>query len=166
MLRTVEITDAAQITDIYNYYVENSISTFEEQMISVAEMQKRITKVLESGHIWLVAVDQEKNRVIGYAYTARWKERSAYRFTSEISVYLIHDIDRKGIGTELYQALFTHLESIDIHAVIGVITLPNEASVSLHEKFGLKKVAHFEQVGFKFNQWLDVGYWQKVINTN
>lgn len=69
----------------------------------------------------------------------------------------------QGWGSKLYTALFSALEENNIHTVIGGIALPNEASISLHEKFGLRKVAHFEEVGFKFNRWIDVGYWQKKL---
>ena len=81
----------------------------------------------------------------------------------ESTVYLSPDQAGKGVGTALYDALFTRLESWGAHAVMGGISLPNEASVALHEKLGMRKVAHFEAVGFKFGRWIDVGYWQRLL---
>lgn len=161
MIREVNKTDAKQIVDIYNDYIVHSVITFEEQALSVEEMEARILNVINSGHVWLVF--EQNNEVLGYAYSSKWRERTAYRFASEISVYLAESAKGQGIGSKLYQALFEQLRQTDIHLVIGGITLPNDASVALHEKFGMEKVAHFKEVGFKFNQWLDVGYWQKVL---
>ena len=98
--------------------------------------------------------------MVGYAYATKWKERSAYRFSAEVSVYLSNQVQGRGLGASLYETLFSKLKEGGINTVIGGITLPNPASVALHEKMGMKKVAHFENVGFKFNQWQDVGYWQ------
>jgi L-amino acid N-acyltransferase YncA len=93
----------------------------------------------------------------------KWRERFAYRFSVEVTVYLAPTFTGNGVGSQLYDALFSVLKSRSIHSVIGGITLPNLASVALHEKFGLEKVAHFKEVGFKFEQWKDVGYWQGVL---
>jgi len=158
MLRPVEAKDAQAIVDIYNYYIEHTAVTFEEETLNVDDMLLRINKIGQVGHIWLVA--ELNNKVVGYAYSAPWRERSAYRFSCEITVYLSSEAKGKGLGTSLYQALFVQLKNMDIKTVIGGITLPNDASIALHEKLGMEKVAHFTDVGLKFNQWLDVGYWQ------
>jgi len=158
MLRLVEAKDAQAIVDIYNYYIEHTAVTFEEEKLNVDDMLLRINKIQQVGHIWLVA--ELNNKVVGYAYSAPWRERSAYRFSCEITVYLSADAKGKGLGTSLYQALFVKLKNMDIKTVIGGITLPNDASIALHEKLGMEKVAHFTDVGLKFEQWLDVGYWQ------
>jgi len=81
----------------------------------------------------------------------------------EITVYVAPGNVGHGIGSMLYRHLFSILQTLGIHAVIGGIALPNEPSVALHEKFGLEKVAHFQQVGFKFNKWVDVGYWERLL---
>ncbi|MCO4799622.1 MAG: N-acetyltransferase [Colwelliaceae bacterium] len=158
MLKNVELKDAQQIADIYNYYIENTVITFEEKLVTIYDIESRIRKIKQAGHFWLVAEKDEK--IVGYAYSAPWRDRSAYRFTSEVSVYLSHTTQGKGLGTLLYQTLFDQLKSTKINTLIGGITLPNDGSIALHEKFGMKKVAHFQKVGLKFNQWLDVGYWQ------
>ena len=102
----------------------------------------------------------EDNQIIGYAYASKWKERSAYRFSAETSVYLDINQIGKGIGSKLYEYLLNEIKKLEIHSVIGGISLPNKPSQLLHEKFGYKKVAHYKEIGFKFNQWIDVGYWQ------
>ncbi|MDG1753168.1 MAG: GNAT family N-acetyltransferase [Thalassotalea sp.] len=162
ILREVELSDAQQIANIYNYYIEKTVITFEEELVSAKDIQERIEKIKQSGHIWLVA--EIDGQIVGYAYSAPWRDRSAYRFASEVSVYLSHISQGKGLGSLLYQTLFEQLKSTQIKILIGGITLPNEASVALHEKFGMEKVAHFDEVGFKFEQWLDVGYWQVKLN--
>ncbi|PID45615.1 MAG: hypothetical protein CSB47_08185 [Proteobacteria bacterium] len=85
-------------------------------------------------------------------------------FTVEVSIYLSHQITSRGLGTQLYNALFSSLREKSVHIVIGGITLPNAASIALHEKFGMEKVAHFKEVGYKFGKWLDVGYWQVKLD--
>jgi len=110
---------------------------------------------------WLVA--ERRGEVLGYAYASRWHARAAYRFSTEITVYLDHGQTRRGIGSRLYGELFPMLRAREIHAVLAVIALPGEASVALHEKVGFSKVGHFKDVGFKFGRWIDVGYWQLIF---
>jgi phosphinothricin acetyltransferase len=110
---------------------------------------------------WLVA--EMAGRTVGYALARPWKERSGYRFSVEVAVYVVPELAGRGVGTLLYSRLFEELAGRGVHAVIGGIALPNEASVALHEKFGMRKVAHFEQVGYKFGRWIDVGYWQRTL---
>lgn len=162
MIRTVKPQDAQTIVDIYNYYVEHSTATFEEKRIDNAEMLKRIKKVTELNLPWLVL--EVENKVIGYAYVTPWKERSAYRYSVESTVYCSPENLGQGLGYQLYQALFTELQKLPIHSVMGGITLPNPASVALHEKLGMSQVAHFHQIGRKFEQWLDTGYWQLIFD--
>ena len=162
MIRPVKREDAQDITNIYNHYVQNTVITFEEDCIDSNEMVKRITKVTDLNLPWLVI--EKNDTLVGYAYATPWKARSAYRFSVEATVYLSPTQQRKGLGTQLYQALFSELKQQSIHAIMGGITLPNPASVALHEKLGMTKVAHFQQVGFKFGQWLDTGYWQLTLD--
>jgi L-amino acid N-acyltransferase YncA len=161
MIRSANTVDADAIADIYNHYVAHTTITFEEQPVSGAQMTERIDDVQSASLPWLVA--EHDGQILGYAYARKWKARSAYRFSVETSVYLKIGSEGKGLGTQLYEALFAALKSNGAHVVIGGIALPNDSSIALHEKFGLKKVAHFGQVGFKFGEWLDVAYWQKVL---
>lgn len=161
MIRPITLNDTEQICDIYNYYIKNTIITFEEDIVSNNEMKKRIEEVICS-FPWLVS--EEKNEITGYAYLHPWKNRSAYKYSIESSVYIRNGHHGKGIGTNLYKELFKIIEEREIHAIIAGIALPNERSIRLHEKFGFKKVAHLKEVGFKFNKWIDVGYWELLIN--
>ena len=161
LIRNLHDRDVPAIVEIYNPYIALTTITFEEEAVSTLEMRRRVQQVRDQGLPWLcVEVD---NCLAGYAYAARWRERSAYRFTAESTIYLHKDYTGHGIGRILYSALVDKIRNAGMHMVIGVITLPNPASVALHEKLGYKQVAHFSEVGFKFNQWLDVGYWQLAL---
>jgi phosphinothricin acetyltransferase len=158
LIRTATASDADSIARIYNHYILNTIVTFEEQAVSAEEMAGRIAEVRSASLPWLVA--EQDGQIVGYAYASKWKGRCAYRFSVESTVYLDPNAVRKGHGSKLYEHLFASLRECGMHVVIGGIALPNPASVALHERFGLKKVAHFSEVGFKFEKWIDVGYWQ------
>lgn len=160
MVRNATLDDSAGIVEIYNYYIEHTYATFEEDPISAPVMKERIRMTLET---YPYLVYEKEGMILGYAYGSTWKNRSAYLHTAESSIYLHPDHTKQGIGSELYSRLFRVLQARDIHTVIGGISLPNEASVALHEKFGFSKVAHFKKVGRKFDQWIDVGYWQKMF---
>lgn len=157
-IRDAVCDDAAAIAEIYNHYVLVSAATFEEQPVSDIQMSERIRKGRAEGYDWLIAKEGEE--VLGYAYSGRWMARAAYRFTVEVSVYVAEKTQGQGVGRQLYDQLFARIRSGDFHTVIGIITLPNPASVTLHESFGLRKVAHYKEVGRKFDRWIDVGQWQ------
>ena len=159
MVRKIESTDAQVICDIYNYYIEKTIITFEEEPVSESEMKGRIQS---SKLPWLVF--EENNKILGYAFASEWKARCAYRFSVEVSIYLVHKKTGRKIGTTLYEELISRLKKLKYHSLIAGIALPNEASVKFHEKFRFEKVAHFKKVGYKFNQFIDVGYWQLDLN--
>ena len=163
MIREVKVEDAKEIAEIYNYYIQNTIVTFEEISISTEEMKGRIVAIA-SKFPWLVY--ESEGRIKGYAYGGEWKSRSAYKYSLESSVYLKHDESGQGIGTALYKELLEQLSARDFHAVIGGISLPNEMSIALHEKFGFKKIAQFNEVGYKFDKWIDVGYWELILEGN
>ncbi|WP_052417447.1 GNAT family N-acetyltransferase [Cellvibrio mixtus] len=148
------------ICDIYNHYIANTLITFEETPVSVADMQKRIEKNTQL-FPWLVYEENEK--VIGYAYASTWKDRSAYKYTAEVTVYLHPEHCGKGIGSALYKELIEQLAKNGIHILLACITIPNLASEKIHTQFGFRQVAHFREVGFKFGHWVDVGYWQKTL---
>ncbi|MEO9947196.1 MAG: arsinothricin resistance N-acetyltransferase ArsN1 family B [Paraglaciecola sp.] len=163
MIRDARLEDSPHLANIYNFYVTNTCATFEEAPVSSEDMSSRLTKVSDANLPWIVAV--KNGAVIGYAYATKWKERTAYRFSVESTIYLDNDAQGEGVGTRLYEVLLSRLKSLGINNVIGGITLPNPASIALHEKLGMKKVAHFSNVGFKFDKWLDVGYWQLSLRT-
>jgi len=158
MIRNARQEDAAQIAEIYRHYVETTSISFEEVPVSSAEMAERLRAIQALSLPWLVA--EQDGTITGYAYAAAWKARHAYRHSVEITVYLCPDTLATGLGTALYAALFEALQKLPIHAVVACIALPNAHSIALHEKFGMRKVAHFPEVGYKFGEWRDVGYWQ------
>jgi L-amino acid N-acyltransferase YncA len=160
-IRAATAADAVAIAEIYDHYIANTVITFEEEPVPAAEIAARMEGVRAEALPWLVA--EEARRVVGYAYAAKWHKRSAYRFTAEVTVYLAPDATGRRLGTRLYAELFPLLEARGVHAAIGGIALPNEASVALHERFGMRKVSHFPQVGFKLGRWVDVGHWQRTF---
>jgi L-amino acid N-acyltransferase YncA len=161
MLRPATPADAASIAAIYNHYVLHTVVTFEEDAVNETEMAQRISEVLGAGRPWLVW--DENGRVLGYSYASGWKSRCSYRFSLETTVYLDPHATRRGLGTKLYAALIEALRQTKTHALIGGVALPNAGSVALHEKLGFQKIGHFKEVGWKFDQWIDVGYWELVL---
>lgn len=162
-IRNCEQKDIPHICDIYNYYVKNTVITFEEIPLEVAEMQSRIDAYTKL-YPWYVC--EIEGEVIGYAYATQWKARAAYKNTAEVTIYIKQGSEGKGYGKALYSTLLDALHKLGCHVVLGCIALPNEASASLHEYFEFKKVAHFSEVGYKFGYWIDIGYWQKIMHTN
>ena len=164
-IRKIKFSDVEQITAIYNFYVDSTQVTFEEACITPDEMHERVEKVIKSDLPWLV-LESEEGDVLGYAYASPWHTRRAYRFTVEATIYLMAEVQGQGYGTILYEALLALLHQQEIKSVIGVIALPNEASIGLHEALGFEKVGEFAEVGFKFEQWVSVGYWQLILEKN
>jgi len=160
MIRNVTTNDAAAICEIYNHHVLNTTVTFEEEPVSIATMQQRISEV-SVNHPWIVYLLNDT--LVAYAYATLWKTRSAYRYSVESTIYVTKDLSGQGIGKKLYAALMDTLSDGGIHAVIGGIALPNDASVKLHESLGFYKIGHFKEVGRKFGSWVDVGYWELIF---
>lgn len=159
-IRDCTTFDATPICAIYNHYVDQTTVTFEEAPVPDGEMARRITEVT-SQFPWLVW--EHDGAVVGYAYAAPWKSRSAYRYSVETTVYLHPDATGRGIGTALYRALVDRLRIQGMHSAVGGIALPNPASVALHEKLGFMGIGRFRQIGLKFGQWIDVGYWELIL---
>jgi phosphinothricin acetyltransferase len=160
VLRRVSAGDGAAICSIYNYYIENTVITFEEDPLSVEAMTGRIREI-SAVYPWFVW--EEEGEVTGYAYLNKWKERIAYRYSAEDSIYIKRGHEGRGIGGKLLSRLLEELPGIGIHAVTAVITVPNDRSAALHEKFGFKKAGRLNEIGFKMNRWLDVGYWELLL---
>ncbi len=160
-VRPAIASDAEALARIYNYYVLNTVITFEEEPVSAAIMAARVADVQNASLPWLVA--DLDGAVVGYSYASKWKVRSAYRYSVETTIYLEHGHEGQGLGTRLYSELLSILRGQGIHAAMGGAALPNEASVALHEKLGFERVATFRQVGFKHQKWVDVAYWQILL---
>jgi phosphinothricin acetyltransferase len=161
LYRQVSASDAANLAVIYNHFISNTHITFETETITANQMSERIAATLAVPLPWLVA--ELGDATVGYAYASRWKERRAYRYSVETTIYLAPEYFRKGVGLQLYSALLDELRSLSMHSALAVIALPNVASVHLHERLGFKKVGHLDQVGYKHERWIDVGYWQQSL---
>ena len=156
-IRMAGAGDAAAIADIYRPYVKDEVTSFEVTPPSAAEMARRIDGVLELAP-WLVARD-DAGDTIGYAYASRHAERAAYQWSVDATVYIREGDHRRGVGRALYGALFPLLRLQGFYVAHAGITLPNAASVGLHESFGFRPVGVYPAVGWKFGAWRDVGWW-------
>ncbi|MCD8044188.1 MAG: N-acetyltransferase family protein [Tannerellaceae bacterium] len=161
-IRNVLKDDAPEICRIYNYYIENTCISFETEPVSAKEMETRIQDVLNAGFPYYVA--EVNNKIVGYVYIHTWHSRRAYDTTKEMTIYLDKDERGHQYGTKLYEYLLSRINTEDTHVLIAGITIPNDASVKLHEKFGFRQVSHFKEVGYKFNEWRDVGHWQLILS--
>ncbi|MGQ0384512.1 MAG: arsinothricin resistance N-acetyltransferase ArsN1 family B [Gammaproteobacteria bacterium] len=159
-IREVRAADAPRIATIYNHYVRETVVTFEEEAVADAEMARRIAETA-GAYPWLVWEDGDE--VEAYAHASSWKRRSAYRHSAECTIYVAPARTGRGIGRALYPALVAAMRGRGLHAAIGGISLPNPASITLHEKMGFAPIGRFRQVGFKFGLWVDVGYWELIL---
>ena len=160
-VRPANSGDSAELARIYNDYIANTHITFETESVGAQEMAQRVLETQESGLPWIIA--EGSGGSVGYAYASKWKGRCAYRYSVESTVYLAAGHTGRGIGPRLYAALIEAIRAASMRTIIGGIALPNEHSVKLHERLGFRKVAHFEQVGYKMDRWIDVGYWQLLL---
>jgi L-amino acid N-acyltransferase YncA len=149
--------DAAACARIYAPYVEASPISFEEEAPDAAELQRRIGSYAAT-HAWLVA--ELDGAVAGYAYACAFNERPVYRWSAGVSVYVAEDQRGQGLGRALYTELFERLRRRGFRMACAGITLPNEASVGLHESLGFEPVGVFREIGWKQGRWHDVGWWQ------
>jgi L-amino acid N-acyltransferase YncA len=161
MIRLANPTDAVVMLAIYAPYIRNTSITFETGVPKVADFANRIRSYLDS---WPWLVYEKDGQVVGYAYASRYRERVAYQWSVECSVYIHEDHLRSGIGRTLYTALFSILKAQGFITVYAVINLPNDRSVAFHESMGFKYFATFEKVGYKLGNWKDVGWWQLQLN--
>ncbi|GAB7343535.1 hypothetical protein MBLNU457_1545t1 [Dothideomycetes sp. NU457] len=152
--------DFSTITEIYNHYINTSVATFEEDAVSIKDMQERFNIFKTAGLPYIVA--EEHGRVIGYAYLSYWRTRSAFRFSVENTVYLAPGNERKGVGKRLVQLTLDAARSIGRTSVVSAISvMPDQsvetsASVMLHLRTGFEVVGRMHKVGYKFGKWIDV----------
>jgi phosphinothricin acetyltransferase len=152
--------DAAACAAIYAPYVTDTVISLEEEAPTEAEMSVRIAKHAKH-HSWLMAdLDGEP---VGFAYGSQHRERAAYRWAADVSVYIDRSAHRRGIGRRLYSELLQTLTGLGYYVACAGITLPNDASVALHESFGFVQVGVYRNIGFKFGAWHDVGWWQTEL---
>ena len=159
-VRDATAHDAAACAAIYAPYVTDTAVTFEYEPPTPAEMARRIAEA-QRRHAWLVLEADEVGEgclVVGYAYAGPYKARAAYRWSSEVSVYLAMGRHGRGGGRQLYEALFARLAERGYRTLIAGMTLPNEASAGLHRALGFEPVGTFRRVGWKHGEWRDVAY--------
>jgi len=157
-----EAGDAAACAAIYAPYVRDTAITFELDPPSAAEMASRIESARKT-HAWLVAEDE--GRVVGYAYGGEYKSRAAYQWSCEVSVYIARGRHRSGTGRALYEELLARLADRGYHMAVAGMTLPNEASAALHKAMGFTEVGTYKKIGWKNNNWHDVAWTQRPLNT-
>lgn len=161
-VRRAVTSDLPEITAIYNHYVINTPITFDLQPVREEERRPWFEQFSEDGRHQLF-VAEEQGRVVGYADTHAFRAKRAYDTTVETTVYVAHDQHGSGIGTRLYETLFGAIAGQDIRLAIAGITLPNEASIALHERFGFTLAGVMHDVGRKFDRYWDVGWYEKRL---
>jgi phosphinothricin acetyltransferase len=149
--------DGAACTAIYAPYVRDTVISLEEEPPTTEEMARRIETITRT-HPWLVA--QDGDQMLGYAYATRHRERASYRWATDVAVYVAPARQRTGVGRALYQTLFALLLEQGFRMACAGITLPNQASVGLHEALGFQPVGVYRNIGWKLGAWHDVGWWQ------
>ncbi len=149
--------DAAAIAAIYAPFVDDTVISFEDVAPTAAEMAARIERLTDT-HAWLLADDG--GEILGYAYGCPHRERAAYRWATEVSVYVDPRHERRGAGRALYSSLLSALAERGYRIALAGIALPNDASVGLHEACGFTLVGVYPRIGFKHGAWWDVGWWQ------
>ncbi len=158
--RTAHAGDAAAIAAIYAPYATDTIITFETEAPDATEMRARIASI-GPRYPWLVA--ELDGAVVGYAYASEYRSRKAYRWSIDVGVYLAPAAHRQGIGRGVYARLFELLRVQNYVNAYGIITLPNSASVGLHEAMGFQPIGTYRHVGYKHGAWLDVGWWHLAL---
>ena len=149
--------DAAACAAVYAPYVSDGVISFEERVPTADDFADRIRRV-QATHPWLVA--EQDGVVVGFAYGAPHHDRAAYRWAADVSVYVATAHQRRGIGRRLYEELFTLLREQRFQIACAGVTLPNDASVGLHESLGFEPVGVYRRIGYKREAWHDVGWWQ------
>ena len=160
IIREVAKEDAARICEIYAPHITHSAVSFELEVPSIEAMQERIA-AYTAAYPWFVAIVDDN--IVGYAYASSYRERKAYQFCVETSVYIDESAQKKGIASALYQRLFEELKRRGFAQAFAVSTQPNEKSEAFHKSQGFESFAVFEKVGYKFNQWHDVLWMRRKI---
>ena len=160
LIRRATEEDAAAIADIYAPYVESTAITFETEPIGADEIAERM-QTAGGLYPWLVV--EEEGRIAGYAYAGQFNVRQAYRFSVYTTVYLRNEERGRGLGNRIYRRLLDDLADQGFTQAIALITLPNEASVALHEKLGFAHTGFLSRIGYKLGGWHDVGIWQAQL---
>jgi phosphinothricin acetyltransferase len=164
-IRAATPEDAAAIAAIYAPHVLTGTVSFEVDPPDARAMRTRMASS-EGLYPWIVATTggPEDGGVIGYAYATKFRDRPAYRYVVETSIYVADTAQRQGAGRLLYEALIDTLRAQGFVHAIGALALPNDASITLHESVGFRRAGVYREVGFKHGRWIDVGIWQCELN--
>jgi len=160
-IRLAAFADIPAILAISNHYALTTAANFAIEPEPLEHWQRDF-EATHARYPWLVAMD-EKGGIIGFSKASPWKGRCAYAYSAETTVYVAPGLHRRGVGRLLYSTLIRTLERQGYRTLLGGITLPNDASVGLHESLGFRKVAELERVGWKFGRWHNVGYWERTL---
>ncbi|MCU1577804.1 MAG: phosphinothricin acetyltransferase [Rhodoglobus sp.] len=162
-IRDATTADLPHVREIYNHYVMNSTVTFDEEAMTLADLKHKFQKITTKKMPFLVA-ESPRGQLLGYAYVYPWKEKAAYRFTVENSIYLGPASTGKGLGKVLLRELIERSKAAGLKEIIAVIADRGaEASIAMHKSFGFKEIGHMGKVGFKFNRWLGTVLMQKSL---
>lgn len=162
-IRGARPEDAAAIAAIYAPHVLTNVVSFETVAPDARAMRRRM-EASEGFYPWLVATNGDEDGVLAYAYATKFREREAYRWVVETSIYVNGAVQGQGVGRLLYAALIDTLQAQGFTQAIGAIALPNDHSIALHEAVGFRRAGFFREVGYKHGRWIDVGYWQAELN--
>lgn len=161
-IRPATLADLPALTGIYNHYVRETPITFDVDPFSEETRRPWLEQFGSAGRYRLLVAEDE-GRVLGYAGSTRFRPKPAYETSVETTVYLEPEVRGRGLGARLYTALFRELEGQDVHRVLAGITLPNDASLALHRRFGFSEVGVFRSVGRKFGRFWDVLWLEKPL---
>ena len=162
VIRPAERSDLTRLTEIYNHYVINTPITFDLKPVTV-EQRAGWFNDHNDGARYRLFVANQGGRVLGFAATGRFRDKAAYDTTVETTIYCAPEATGRGIGSMMYRTLFDAIRDEDIHRIMGGITMPNEASLKLHERFGFKQVAMFSENGRKFGRYWDVCWLERPL---
>ena len=160
-IRAATEHDAEKVLSIYRPYIQNGAVSFEYKVPSVEEIQGRIKKVTAK-YPWLIC--ETDGEIVGYAYASAFREREAYQWKAEVSVYVTDKVKGKGVAWSLYDELLDRLKAMGMVSAIAGMTVPNPETERFHEKYGFKRIAEFPKVGFKNGQWHSVAFAELQLN--
>lgn len=161
LVRSAVLGDLPALTDIYNHYVVHTTITFDLQPFTPEQRRPWFDDHSGQGRHRLLVAEDEGGSVVGYASTSRWRPKPAYDTTVESTVYCRADVVGRGVGRQLYTALFDGLAEAGVHRIVAGVALPNPASVALHQRLGFEQVGVFSAVGLKFGSYWDVAWFAR-----
>lgn len=161
--RLAKPEDAGRLLEIYQPYVEKTAITFEYEVPSLAEFTERVQNI---GTIFPYLVAEKNGKIVGYAYASRYRERAAYDWVVELSIYLDENERHQSIGTQLYQRLLHFLTALNYQRAYACVTYPNPASMDFHKKLGFQEIGVMQKSGYKFDKWYGIAWLDIPLQTD